>query len=247
MRPHRTTAKLCWTGCCWRTLKSRFMAFRLLFTSNPTHYTLVPVCWLQLAAVSTGFTVNYKVQWIAELFLRTYLAPGCLASFRAARRRKKRRLHPSHWRGWMWRSHRSASSKPLDTTARARAGAAHAEGQPVIVDVFNDSRRAGVSALAWAFIPSEVDGSAEEGTPAVAPKGIDDIASRRVRWARAGIIHILTPGATYIEGLTRGNLAHCCDARVNDPARYDQEVLLALHGWDPYFTIDGRWFAGVGV
>ena len=46
------------------------------------------------------------------------------------------------------------------------------EGQPVTVDVFNDTKTPELVHWHGLFVPSEVDGSEEEGTPMVPPGGV---------------------------------------------------------------------------
>ena len=113
------------------------------------------------------------------------------------------------------------------------------EGKPVTIDVFNDTATPELVHWHGLFIPPEVDGSVEEGTPAVAPK-----SHRRysftprppgTRW-----YHTHTyAGRNLHKGTYTGQFGLLVVTPRNDAARYDQEVLLALHGWDPYFTSMG--------
>jgi FtsP/CotA-like multicopper oxidase with cupredoxin domain len=89
------------------------------------------------------------------------------------------------------------------------------------------------------FIPSAVDGSGEEGTPPVAPKG-----QRRyqfvpkpsgTRWYHS---HVYA-GRNLHRGTYTGQFGFLQLVPKEDPARYDQEVLLALHGWEPFLTTMG--------
>jgi FtsP/CotA-like multicopper oxidase with cupredoxin domain len=52
------------------------------------------------------------------------------------------------------------------------------EGQPVTVDVFNETKVPELVHWHGLFIPSEVDGSEEEGTPPVPPGGVTAIFVR---------------------------------------------------------------------
>lgn len=58
----------------------------------------------------------------------------------------------------------------LPTTARPRAVSSFRESQRVIIDVFNDTKVPELVHWHGLFVPSEVDGSSEEGTPLIPPK-----------------------------------------------------------------------------
>jgi FtsP/CotA-like multicopper oxidase with cupredoxin domain len=120
------------------------------------------------------------------------------------------------------------------------------EGRPVIVDVFNDSGAPELVHWHGLSIPSEVDGSAEEGTPAVASKGHRryGFTPRPVgtRWYHT---HTFA-GRNLHRGTYSGQFGALIVTPRQDPARYDQEVVLALHGWDPFFTTMGDGSLEVG-
>jgi FtsP/CotA-like multicopper oxidase with cupredoxin domain len=120
------------------------------------------------------------------------------------------------------------------------------EGQAVKVDVFNDSSVPELVHWHGLFIPSEVDGSVEEGTPAVAPKGHQRY-SFMPRPAGTRWYHTHTfAGRNLHRGSYTGQYGVLIVAPRQDPARYDQEVVLALHGWDPFFTTMGDGSLEVG-
>ncbi len=109
-----------------------------------------------------------------------------------------------------------------------------AEGKPVTIDVYNDS---GIPELVhWhgLWIPPEVDGSAEEGTPMLPPRQHQRYQfvprPAGTRWYHS---HIYA-GRNLNRGAYTGQFGFLLIEAKNDPGRYDQEVLLALHGWDPY-------------
>jgi FtsP/CotA-like multicopper oxidase with cupredoxin domain len=116
------------------------------------------------------------------------------------------------------------------------------EGKPVTIDVFNDSDVAELVHWHGLWIPPEVDGAMEEGTPMVAPHG-----SRRYRFVPrpAGTrwyhSHIYA-GRDFNRSTYTGQFGFLLIEGRNDPGGYDQEVLLALHGWDPFL---GRMNGGV--
>lgn len=113
------------------------------------------------------------------------------------------------------------------------------EGQPVTIEVFNDTSTPELVHWHGLFIPSEVDGSAEEGTPAVPSKGRQTYRftprPSGTRWYHS---HTYA-GRDLHRGTYTGQFGFIQIAPKQDAARYDQEVLLALHGWDPYFNTMG--------
>jgi FtsP/CotA-like multicopper oxidase with cupredoxin domain len=108
------------------------------------------------------------------------------------------------------------------------------EGKPVTIDVYNDSNIPELVHWHGLWIPPEVDGSAEEGTPMLAPHAHQRYQfvprPAGTRWYHSHIYagrnldratYSVQFGFLIIEG-------------KDNPGHYDQEVLLALHGWDPY-------------
>lgn len=110
------------------------------------------------------------------------------------------------------------------------------EGKPVTVEVINDSTAAELVHWHGLFLPPEVDGAAEEGTPYI-PAG----ARRRyqitprpagTRWYHS---HAMAMGDLY-RGTYTGQYGFLVVEDGTDPGRYDQEVFLALRDWEPFFT-----------
>jgi FtsP/CotA-like multicopper oxidase with cupredoxin domain len=112
------------------------------------------------------------------------------------------------------------------------------EGKPVIVDVVNETRNPEMVHWHGFHIPPEVDGAHEEGTPMV--QGLD---TRRfvftpnpagTRWfhTHAMAAHNLKIG-TY-----SGQFGMAVVEPRSNPARYDLEVPVLLHEWDPFFSSD---------
>jgi len=108
------------------------------------------------------------------------------------------------------------------------------EGKPVSIDVYNDSKIPELVHWHGLWIPPEVDGAAEEGTPMLAPR-----AHRRyqfvprpagTRWYHS---HVYA-GRDLDRSTYTGQFGFLIIEGKDNPGRYDQEVLLALHGWDPY-------------
>ncbi|MDR3699283.1 MAG: multicopper oxidase domain-containing protein [Candidatus Sulfopaludibacter sp.] len=113
------------------------------------------------------------------------------------------------------------------------------EGRAVTVDVVNQTTSPDLVHWHGLYIPSDVDGSAEEGTPMAPARG-----QRRysfvprpsgTRWYHSHVyaghnLHRATYSGQY------GVLI--VEARQN-PAGYDQDVPLTLHGWNPYLSTHG--------
>ena len=110
------------------------------------------------------------------------------------------------------------------------------EGVPVTVNVVNQTDVPEFVHFHGLLIPSDVDGSEEEGTPPVPPHG-----SRRYQFTP-------TPSGTRwyhthtmaMEDLHRGSFTGMYGFLVieggSNPGRFDQEHYLALRDWEPYFT-----------
>ena len=110
------------------------------------------------------------------------------------------------------------------------------EGQSVTVDVTNDTDVPEYVHWHGLFVPSEVDGAAEEGTPPVPPHG-----RRRYQFvakpAGSRWYHSHTEAMLDLHrGTYTGQFGFLMIDPANDPGRYDQEVFLALHEWEPFFT-----------
>jgi FtsP/CotA-like multicopper oxidase with cupredoxin domain len=106
------------------------------------------------------------------------------------------------------------------------------EGKPVTIDVTNRSASEEVVHWHGLAIPSEVDGAMEEGTPMI-------VAGGRARYSftpkPAGFrwYHTHTfAGKDLKKGLYSGQHGFLLIEPRENPARYDQEVFLALEDWD---------------
>jgi FtsP/CotA-like multicopper oxidase with cupredoxin domain len=110
------------------------------------------------------------------------------------------------------------------------------EGRPVTIDVINQTSSEELVHWHGLRIPSNVDGSMEEGTPMIPPK-----ACRRytftptpsgTRWYHThGSAGRNLNRATYT-----GQFGFLYIEPANDPGRYDQEIFLALREWDPFMS-----------
>ncbi len=110
------------------------------------------------------------------------------------------------------------------------------QGQQMAVEVVNETDVPEFVHWHGLFIPSEVDGAEEEGTPPVPPHG-----KRRYQFAA-------TPGGSrwyhshteammdLHRGSYTGQFGFLMIDDGNDPGHYDQEVFLALREWEPYLS-----------
>ena len=113
------------------------------------------------------------------------------------------------------------------------------EGQSVTVDVHNETPTPEIVHWHGLFVPVEVDGAAEEGTPMVPPHG-----SRRyafvprpsgTRWYHTHV----SAGRNLKRSTYTGQFGFLYVEPKSDPDQYDAEVFLALHGWEPYLGTMG--------
>ena len=110
------------------------------------------------------------------------------------------------------------------------------EGKPIAVDVINDTDTPEFVHWHGMLIPSEVDGTEEEGSPAVPPHG-----QRRFqltpgpagsRWYHS---HAMAMDDLH-KGAYTGQFGFVYVDGGHDPGSYDQELFLALRDWEPFFT-----------
>ena len=110
------------------------------------------------------------------------------------------------------------------------------EGVPVTVDLFNETDTPELVHWHGQIIPADVDGAAEEKSLSVPPRG-------RLRYrltprpAGARFVHThLMPMSDLNMGTYTGQFAFVYIESRNNLGRYDQEVFLATHEWEPFFT-----------
>jgi FtsP/CotA-like multicopper oxidase with cupredoxin domain len=110
------------------------------------------------------------------------------------------------------------------------------EGKTISVDVRNNTGADEVVHWHGLHIPSEVDGSLEEGTPAVPAHGRRRYSFRATpsgtRWYHT---HTMA-GRNLKRAAYTGQFGFLYVEPKNDPGGYDQEVFLALKEWDPYMS-----------
>ena len=113
------------------------------------------------------------------------------------------------------------------------------EGQPVTVDVFNQTKAPELVHWHGLFVPSEVDGAEEEGTPVVPPGGLRRYSfvprPSGTRWYHThGHAGRDLKRATYT-----GQFGFLYIEPKDEQGQHDSEVFLALHGWAPYLSSQG--------
>jgi FtsP/CotA-like multicopper oxidase with cupredoxin domain len=113
------------------------------------------------------------------------------------------------------------------------------EGRPVTVDIYNDTDTP--EQLHWhgQFLPADVDGAAEEGTPYIPAHGM-----RRVTFtpSPAGFrfYHThLVAGSDLNRGQYNGQVGPVYIEPKNEPGNYDREVFLVLKEFEPFFSRGG--------
>ena len=106
------------------------------------------------------------------------------------------------------------------------------EGRPVTIDVANHTDNDEIVHWHGLFLPSDVDGSMEEGTPHISPAGKTRYTftprPSGFRWYHT---HTFA-GNDLKKAEYTGQHGFLFIEPREDPARYDQEFFLALHDWD---------------
>lgn len=111
-----------------------------------------------------------------------------------------------------------------------------AEDRPITVEIFNDAKEADIVHWHGFHIPSEVDGSTEEGTPEVLPH-----QSRRytftptpsgTRWYHSHV----AAGHNFRKATYSGMFGMFVVEPRNNPGRYDQDIPVLLHEWEAAFN-----------
>jgi FtsP/CotA-like multicopper oxidase with cupredoxin domain len=112
------------------------------------------------------------------------------------------------------------------------------EGKQVSVDVINDTRSPEMVHWHGFHIPPQVDGAHEEGTPMVQSRDrrrfVFTPKPTGTRWyhTHAMAAHNLKIG-TY-----SGQFGMVIVDPATNPAKYDVEIPILLHEWDPFFSSD---------
>lgn len=105
------------------------------------------------------------------------------------------------------------------------------EGRPVSIDIRNDTDVDDIIHWHGLYLPSTADGAMEEGSPMVERGGTQryTFAAKPAgtRWYHSHDV----AGTDLTRSLYAGLYGFLIVEPTNDPARYDQEVLLAAHHW----------------
>jgi FtsP/CotA-like multicopper oxidase with cupredoxin domain len=110
------------------------------------------------------------------------------------------------------------------------------QGQPVVVDIHNDTDTP--QQLHWhgQFLPTDVDGAAEEGTPFIPARGIRRISfTPQPAGFRFYHTHMMA-GTDLSLGLYSGQAGAVYVEPRNEPGAYDREVFLVLKEFGPHFN-----------
>jgi len=110
------------------------------------------------------------------------------------------------------------------------------EGKPITVDVVNDTDTPELVHWHGMLIPPEVDGTQEENSPLVPPRGSHRFqltpGPAGSRWYHS---HAMAMDDLH-KGAYTGQFGFVFVDGGNDPGHYDQELFLALRDWEPFFT-----------
>jgi FtsP/CotA-like multicopper oxidase with cupredoxin domain len=106
-------------------------------------------------------------------------------------------------------------------------------GRPITVDVKNDTDHDELVHWHGQIVPDTVDGVAELGTPVIPAHGSRRYTfvpqPRGTRWYHSHV----SGGARAAQGTFTGQFGFVYVEPRNDPGRYDREIFLALHEWEP--------------
>ena len=110
------------------------------------------------------------------------------------------------------------------------------EGVPVTVDLFNDTDAPELVHWHGQIIPAQVDGAAEEKSLAVPARGhLRYRLTPQPSGARFVHSHVM-PMSDLSRGTYTGQFAFVYIEPKTNPGAYDQEIFLATHEWEPFFT-----------
>jgi FtsP/CotA-like multicopper oxidase with cupredoxin domain len=113
------------------------------------------------------------------------------------------------------------------------------EGKRVVVDIYNDTDTPELVHWHGQFIPSDVDGAAEEGTPFIPAHGVRRIAYvPKPSGLRFYHTHVVA-GGDLNRGTYTGQAGAVYIEPMNNPGAYDREVFLVLKEFEPSFSQGG--------
>jgi FtsP/CotA-like multicopper oxidase with cupredoxin domain len=113
------------------------------------------------------------------------------------------------------------------------------EGQRVTVDIFNGTKEPEILHWHGLFLPPEVDGSIEEGTPLIPPNTSQRYSfvarPSGTRWYHTHV----HAGRNLKRATFSGQFGMVYIEPATEPGQYDAEYSLCLHGWQPYLSNTG--------
>lgn len=113
------------------------------------------------------------------------------------------------------------------------------EGRQTIVDIFNDTDSPEQFHWHGQFLPVDVDGAAEEGTPYIPAHGMRrEIFTPGPSGFRFYHTHLFA-GANLSAGQYSGEVGPVYIEPKNEPGNYDREEFLVLKEFEPYFMRGG--------
>jgi FtsP/CotA-like multicopper oxidase with cupredoxin domain len=109
------------------------------------------------------------------------------------------------------------------------------EGKQIAIDVVNETEVPDIVHWHGLHIPAEEDGASEEGSPMCAPHGGIQRYTYAARPAGFRWYHSHTYAGHNLDRSTfTGEFGFLMIDPASNPARYDQEIFLALHDWNGY-------------
>jgi len=112
------------------------------------------------------------------------------------------------------------------------------EGVPVTVDLFNDTDTPELVHWHGQFVPVSVDGAAEEKSLFVPAHGnLRYRLTPQPSGARFVHTHVM-PMSDLNRGTYTGQFAFVYIEPKTNPGQYDQELFLATHEWEPFYTTE---------
>jgi FtsP/CotA-like multicopper oxidase with cupredoxin domain len=113
------------------------------------------------------------------------------------------------------------------------------EGQPAIVEVFNETDTPEQVHWHGQTVPAAVDGASEEGTPFIPSHGMQRIAfTPKPAGLRFYHTHVRA-GANLSAGMYSGQVGPVYIEPKHEPGKYDREVFLVLKEFEPTFSRGG--------
>jgi FtsP/CotA-like multicopper oxidase with cupredoxin domain len=113
------------------------------------------------------------------------------------------------------------------------------EGKPVTIEVQNETSDQEFVHWHGLFVPSDVDGVGDEGTPAIPAHGKQRYSfvprPSGTRWYHTHV----SAGRDLKRSTYSGQFGVLYIEPKNEPGDYDAEIFLTLHGWDPYLSTMG--------